>query len=269
MISNQDADLPILYSAAIPLIDSSWAYQYSAKDQIFYQHAASAELLKTFQQANEAVLKKVKVGDKTLSQIVKDGLAMRDNQAAGLQLVLDALASQTTQPVLLAVDSAQALYRPSRYLSPDPTPYLLDSTALSVPRALLRFASGEQSFKSGAVLLASSASNAYPSSAVDVALGQQQPAAYQARDAKYENLLKSMKAQKVPASMGLTEAAGLAELLKASKRMRSGAVALTETFSRFSSVSQLMLAFPNATQISTTGRSLNNMSPPTAISGLS
>lgn len=178
--------------------------------------------MKTFQQANDAILKKVTAtGGKTLSQIVKDARSMNGSEAAGLQMVFDALAEQNSAPVLLAADAAQALYRPTQYLSPNQTPYHLDSTDLSLPRALLNFATGQNSFKNGAVLFASSQSNAYPSPSVDMVLGKGKAEAYQPRSPLYEGLLKNMKSQKVSARMGLDEAAGLAEMLNASKRMRT------------------------------------------------
>lgn len=148
---------------------------------------------------------------------------MRGREAAALEMVFDALSNQTHAPVLLAVDSAQALYRPTKYLSSDETPYLLDSTALSLPRLLLDYASGRKSFQRGAVLFASSYNNAYQSRSVDIVIDGRQPGPFEQRSTLYEGLLKqNMKPLNVDAKMDLQDAAGLAELLKNSKRMRTG-----------------------------------------------
>lgn len=210
-------------STAIPLMDSSLPYAYSQEQQIFQQNSASASFLKSFLQANEAKLKDISVSDKPLSQLVKDALAMRDNESRGLSMVLDALASQTSKPVLLAVDNAQALYRPTKYLSSDAQPYLLDSTALSLPRALLDIAAGHKTFQRGAALFAASSSAALQSVSLDIGLRLRQPAAYEKRSELYEGLLLqgSMKPLDVSAKMDLEEAAGLAQMLHDARRMRT------------------------------------------------
>lgn len=78
----------------------------------------------------------------TLADLATRGTKEPEFAPRLLKVVLLELAAQKEVPVLLAIDSVQALYRPTKYR--DASFNQLDSFALSVPRLLLEFTSGSK-----------------------------------------------------------------------------------------------------------------------------
>lgn len=154
---------------ATELINSTSPYAYNSATESFYQPALSSALLASILGANRAKLAGLKLGkdvdspsghkfsseeklDVLMARAVKD----QSISVEVLEIVMEVLATQTSTPVLLAVDEAQALFMRSNYRSPQFD--LLESYALSLPRLLLDYVSGRKSFDRGAVLTAISLS---------------------------------------------------------------------------------------------------------------
>lgn len=82
------------------------------------------------------------VPDLPLTNLIHLGTTQPHFAPVVLDLVLGVLANQSVRPVLIALDGAQNLFRPSAYK--DGSFRELDSFVLNVPRALLRFAKGSE-----------------------------------------------------------------------------------------------------------------------------
>ncbi|KAI0731064.1 mitochondrial ribosomal death-associated protein 3-domain-containing protein [Earliella scabrosa] len=154
---------------AITLVNSSTPYAYDARTQTYGQPAFAQQLLKRFVDVNEMLIKGLTVQgtypfeDRTINSaysfldLINIGLETQQQAPTVLSVLLTELAQQTKFPVLLAIDDFQALYCQSLYR--DPYFKAVESYHLTLPRTLLEFASGKQSFKRGAVLGALSTQN--------------------------------------------------------------------------------------------------------------
>ncbi|KAG7527804.1 hypothetical protein FFLO_06575 [Filobasidium floriforme] len=156
---------------ATELIDSTSPYAYNTTTQTFYQPALSSTLLSSMLAANKKALSEISLGreyetatgqrfqaDEKLDALMARAAKDETISVGVLEIVFEVLAKQTTSPVLLAVDEAQALFMRSNYR----TPHFdhLESYALSLPRLLLDYVSGRKSFDKGAILTSISLSTA-------------------------------------------------------------------------------------------------------------
>jgi hypothetical protein len=134
-------------------------------------------------------------------------------------------ANACRSPFLIAIDSAQALFRPSHYFEPTTTAFL-PSYALFVPRLLLGYITGKNPLARGTVLLAASSTpTILQSRAVDFLSvpsrpSQSTPGPFDRIDGAYWDLAKDLQVASVPSMWSRTEAAGLFELLKATRQLR-------------------------------------------------
>ena len=151
----------IYLSCATEYINSSSPITYDSETQTFLQPALSRSILQSIIKSNET-LKEITVDDQTLNNHAN---ALLD-QPNGLSTFLSILAKSET-PVLLAIDSAQSLFRQSDYLKPDSITGRIDSFALQIPRVLLEYATGQKTFK-GLCLLSGCGSESSQSRAVDL-----------------------------------------------------------------------------------------------------
>ncbi|KAG6856490.1 hypothetical protein H0H87_003958 [Tephrocybe sp. NHM501043] len=142
------------------LVDSSTPHEYDLRTQTYLQPAFSLQTLRRLQDANQAKLtalttqkkhvfekREVPLGT-NLSDFI--GVAVKEPSLAPLILeaVMEELSTQTTNPVLFAVDDFQALYCRTAYRDPHFVP--IRSFHLSVPRMIMEYASGKRSFAKGA-----------------------------------------------------------------------------------------------------------------------
>lgn len=200
--------------SAISLIDGHHGYTYSTATETYHQNDLSASVLSSLlatspqlgQMAlpsniptlsgvvDDQVIESRPPSDAkaTLADLARRGIDEPAFAPAVLENILAALAKQDTYPVLLAIDSAQALYRPTKYQ--DASFNRLDSFALSLPRQLLEFTSARKKLvrrlcrrsvdreshrvrqSRGATLLAASSTQSdYQSLAYNLALQGQSP----------------------------------------------------------------------------------------------
>ncbi|EJF64026.1 hypothetical protein DICSQDRAFT_53564 [Dichomitus squalens LYAD-421 SS1] len=153
----------------IALVNSSTPYVYDPRTQTYGQPAFAQQLLKRFVDVNERLIKDLKVqgsyplketainSSSPLLDMINIGIESQESAPTVLSALLTELSKQTKFPVLLAIDDFQALYSLSTYR--DPYFKMVKAYHLTLPRTLLEFASGKQSFARGAVLGALSSQN--------------------------------------------------------------------------------------------------------------
>ncbi|KAL5531482.1 hypothetical protein ACEPAG_4359 [Sanghuangporus baumii] len=156
------------------LVDSSTAYFYDPRTQMYLQPTASNQILQRFLSVNRKLIDQL--------QLTRDvTFEKRESVAAGqplkslfpiagmeqhmapmiLSIVLEELGKQEKFPVLLAVDEIQALYCKTEYRNQHYEH--IKSYHLSLPRLLMEYASGKRTLNRGAVLGAiSSTITQYP-----------------------------------------------------------------------------------------------------------
>lgn len=145
------------------LVDSSYAYNPpSESGGIWTQPSLSAEILRIFAETNKEKLNDVKIsqdydqfkaGDKIYDLCIH--ATKYENKAVEtFDVVMNELSKQTAHPVLLAMDSIQAMYQPTLYK--DQHFNKLHPYELSVTAKILDFLSGRQQFNRGAILGATS-----------------------------------------------------------------------------------------------------------------
>ncbi|KAL5492220.1 hypothetical protein ACEPAI_3667 [Sanghuangporus weigelae] len=156
------------------LVDSSTAYFYDPRTQMYLQPTASNQILQRFLSVNRKLIDQL--------QLTRDvAFEKRESVAAGqplkslfpiagieqhmaptiLSIVLEELGKQEKFPVLLAVDEIQALYCKTEYRNQHYEH--IKSYHLSLPRLLMEYASGKRTLNRGAVLGAiSSTITQYP-----------------------------------------------------------------------------------------------------------
>lgn len=169
----------VLYTSdAKRLTDGQYSYEYCPRTQTYHQNSLSSEILKQLSAANNldglAITKPTKLfgtkDDRTIDfeEEVLSGTPLLKFLQIGIQQVhlaphvldiaLEELANQSTRPVLIAIDGAQNLFKPSDYV--DGSFRQIDSFALSVPRLLLSFARGTKKLSKGVTILSSSSLHA-------------------------------------------------------------------------------------------------------------
>ena len=145
------------------LVDSSFDYiPPAAGTQTWSQPALSAHLLKTFAESNKDKLTKMKISEDCAGVKAGDSLyalclhaSAQESAAVDVfEGVFKQLNTQTTYPVLLAMDSVQALFQPTLYR--DQHFNKLQPYDLSVTAKLLELISGRQQLKKGAIVTATS-----------------------------------------------------------------------------------------------------------------
>lgn len=206
----------IYLPCATSYINSSSPISYDPESRTFLQPALSRSVLQSIIRSNEA-LKNITVDDQTLNNHAN---ALLD-QPHGLSKFF-ALLEQADAPVLLAVDSAQSLFRTSDYLLPDSVSGSIDSFALEVPRVLLEYITGQKSFK-GLCLLSGCGSESSQSRAIEVVS--------QGKDSGYEDLgvygelvkKAALKWFKMEEGMTRSEAGGWLQVLEEAKILRARA----------------------------------------------
>lgn len=151
--------------AAITLVNGRHGFAYSPETKTYHQSQASSDLLRLLLASSKHALSRLPLSkaydsvtgvvddqpvtssplaaSAPLSTIIERGVKDRAFAPRILEIVMEELAAQTERPVLVAVDSVQALYRPSDYR--DPSFNRVDSFALSLPRLLLRLTTAELS----------------------------------------------------------------------------------------------------------------------------
>ncbi|KAM0787467.1 hypothetical protein ACM66B_003544 [Microbotryomycetes sp. NB124-2] len=224
----QGSEWIVLYiPSATPYVNSSTAHAYSAPLALYEQPAAAAQLVSKILNVNKSLLKKLKTrkahafGDANVAEGTSlDVLCSKVSEktsTAVLTALLEELSAQNTTPVLLAVDDAQGLFATSQYV--DPSYQAVETFQLAVPRLLLEFASGSQSFNAGAVVFSDSVLSPRKSIAVRRFLGDSRPQStspYTEKGASldvYSQAVSGFRKQEVPARMSRTEAVGLVELI--------------------------------------------------------
>ncbi|KAL5513011.1 hypothetical protein ACEPAH_3409 [Sanghuangporus vaninii] len=151
------------------LVDSSTAYFYDPRTQMYLQPTASNQILQRFLSVNRKLIEQL--------QLTRDvAFEKRESVAAGqplkslfpiagmeqhmapmiLSIVLEELGKQEKFPVLLAVDEFQALYCKTEYRNQHYEH--IKSYHLSLPRLLMEYASGKRTLNRGVVLGAISSS---------------------------------------------------------------------------------------------------------------
>ncbi|KAG0139977.1 hypothetical protein CROQUDRAFT_53932 [Cronartium quercuum f. sp. fusiforme G11] len=155
------------------LVDGQHAYEYFPKTQVYHQNTLSASILKMLAQSDLAGLTlssehrlsgtkderliespDLLASGLPLTSLIHLATSQPHFAPAALDIALEVLSKQTLRPVLLALDGAQNLFRPSNYK--DESFREIDSFVLSVPRALVRFARGSQRLTKGLTVLAAS-----------------------------------------------------------------------------------------------------------------
>ncbi|GAA93692.1 hypothetical protein E5Q_00337, partial [Mixia osmundae IAM 14324] len=204
---------------AVKLVDASSPYTYSREAKMFVQPTLSASILRSFASVNESLLTGTPDGKQLLS-IAKQG-ADKGGQAAvdALDRVFAAVTKQSSVPILIAVDSVQALFRTSAYK--DTTNKPLEAYALSIPRLLLELFAGQRSIVNGALLGAiSTLETPWQSPALPASLGLVKAHPYaDLGDPLYSAFAKTIEPVAVPAHMPAREAEGLSSLLRDSQHI--------------------------------------------------
>lgn len=144
-------------------VDSSSAFAYDDASQTFHQTQLAAQLLEKLQSINKDRLASIKLAKAVevgttiklaegakLSELVAAGAKDERLAVPVLEAVLDALATQTSVPVLFAIDDVQCLFQRTKYRKPDYS--LLESYHLSTPRLLLQYLTGNKNFAKGAIV---------------------------------------------------------------------------------------------------------------------
>ncbi|KAL7420408.1 hypothetical protein Q5752_005378 [Cryptotrichosporon argae] len=199
--------------SAVPLVDSSAAYAYNARTRLFDQPALACQLLDRLGKVNRDRLKEVRTDSGDLGELVARGARDEKRSVQVFEEVFAALASQTQFDVVVAVDDAQALFRPSAYRAPDYT--RLEPYHLSVPALLLEYIAGRKTMARGTLLLALSSLPQHPAPPSLLApLGLPAPApitAYTPLDPTHVANAEALQVVHV-GPMGKAETAGMYEL---------------------------------------------------------
>lgn len=163
------------------LVDASFGFQYSAQEQAYLQTPLVRSLLSTILSVNRKALSKIQLNNgsgveeyeiqtgitlpssTTLEKLLET--AARPSITPGsLQKIFDlflaSLSHQTEVPILFAMDSYQAFFHTTKYLTPDQVP--LESYEMAPVRSFIRFLGGwqGQGVKRGAVISTVSSSTA-------------------------------------------------------------------------------------------------------------
>lgn len=236
----QNDAIVIYIPQAQHLINSGANYRYSTETHTFHQPQLSVALMKSMLAANRSALSQIKtekeftssndtvipVGE-TLDNVIQGPGTDERISAEVLEFVMDTLATQTSHPVVLAVDEVQCLFMRSDYRSP--TFEFLQSYALSLPRLLGDYVSGRKSFANGAVITALSYSTpAYtPGKEIYKGLKDLYPNPYAISE--YDNLdpyqieaVKSLQIVQVGDKLALDEARGILHLCEKRKMVFHG-----------------------------------------------
>ncbi|KAM0756006.1 hypothetical protein T439DRAFT_344926 [Meredithblackwellia eburnea MCA 4105] len=234
----------VLYlPSATPLINSSTPHVYSPTTKTFDQPVLSRQMLDRFLAANRATLRKLKTQrEYSFGEEARDEQQQQQQQGkkkivvvpmgSGLdelattnageasatevfKAVLDELSSQTTTPVLLAIDEFQPLLATSLYVDPSYKP--IESYSLEIPRLLLQFIDGSRSFAKGSVLLSASSHSPHQSLAVERKLDgavPDSPSDEKTGGGVYDEILARVRLVGVPDRLERREAVGIAMMVK-------------------------------------------------------
>ncbi|KAM5544215.1 hypothetical protein V8D89_001875 [Ganoderma adspersum] len=221
----------------INLVNSSTPYVYDARTQTYGQPAFAQQLLRRFVDVNEKLIKNLRVqgsypfkdamigSSSSLLDLINIGLESQEPAPTVLSVLFAELSKQNELPVLLAIDDFQALYNLSMYR--DPYFKMVKAYHLTLPRTLLEFASGKQSFARGAVLGALSTQNTTfrPPLELTEALGlvpdvPSNP--YVHREPELVEYAKGMRNFPVPDQLTVDEAASIFEVWQNAKALHVG-----------------------------------------------
>lgn len=183
-------------------------------------------ILQQLLKSNDNLLTKLKTEDKSsVKKHIQTLLSKRSGYAEALEEILNLLAQQSEFPLLIAVDSAQALYTTSGH--PSPLNHLpLDSFAMSIPRLLLEFGSGARPIVKGGTVFAMSSSPQgdvnHTSRSLDIALGLGEPhhPYERLKHPVYYQMATKLKRFDI-GRMSRDEASGVMKLLEASRILKN------------------------------------------------
>jgi len=185
----------------------------------------NSEILETLKLTTEVALERGSIpAETTLNALANQGIQDPYVAPLILSILLEHLEKQTEFPVLLAVDDFQALYNQSAYR--DPLYHLVQSYHLSMPRAILEYASGLKSFARGAVVGALSTTNSSYPVPIELkdALGQaseQSSNVWAKRNPDLVTYASGLTSVPVPAQFTVHEAAAMIEVWEHSETLHT------------------------------------------------
>ncbi|GAA5884151.1 hypothetical protein JCM16303_005943 [Sporobolomyces ruberrimus] len=232
--------------SATPLVNSSTPHIYSQPRALFDQPVLSSGLLTKLSAVNKPAFKELKTSKeytfsggaggerkiaagKTLEELCKAAGGDDKIVTSVFEALIEELSTQTSRPVLLAIDDCQSLFATTSYV--DPSYNAIESFSLVVPRMLMEFASGQRQFASGSVLLSPCSLSPSQSPALTdfLSASSSSPSKSSPYDhpstssyTTYSSLLSESGLEKfsVPSRLTTKEASGVVEMLKAIRGIR-------------------------------------------------
>ncbi|GAA5964387.1 hypothetical protein JCM3765_006399 [Sporobolomyces pararoseus] len=226
--------------SATPLVNSSTPHIYSQPRALFDQPLLSSSLLTKLSAVNKAAFKELKISKeytftggaggaekklpagKSLEELCKAAGGDEKIVTSVFEALIEELSTQTSRPVLLAIDDCQSLFATTRYV--DPSYNAIESFSLVVPRMLLEFVSGQRQFATGSVLLSPCSLSPSQSPALSDFLSSKTSSPYDQLSSSsystYSNVLQSLQKFQVPARLTSKEAIGVVDLLKQIRGVR-------------------------------------------------
>ncbi|KAF8835956.1 hypothetical protein BDN67DRAFT_912078 [Paxillus ammoniavirescens] len=210
------------FPRAINVVNSTTTHTYDPRTRTYLQPVFAYQTLQRFLTVNGPRLEQLRTqadvelerratipAGTSLSELVKAGVKEQALAPTILTALMDELETQTTFPVLLAVDDFQAIYCKSTYR--DPHFSAIQPYHLSMPRLLLEYASGQRKFARGAVLGALSSTNANFKLPLELAeaLGLPPPSSggpYAKRSPVLQDYAKGLERVAVPDALTVQEA---------------------------------------------------------------